>query len=341
MKSDVSSGVRSDRRFSREAAVLRFRTALLIVVLPGMNGSVVKTVPATRIARWASPDASLVASSNEVELVCAPGQTQAGTARPELFDARPRTERRRTPVERIMRARPSPGTVIALVALFVALGGTAFSAIRIGSSEVVNNSLVSRDLKNRKGVKDADVVPNSLTGKAIREAKLGRVPRARQAGMLDGLDSSAFLGVSAKAADAEKVDGLDANSLIRIASASTTDAPNAVGDNDVLTTSITAPRTGFLHIVASVEALNTATDDIYNCGIEVDGADVDSSIRGSTLNGAGTNLNEDEDCSTNTVTSVSSGPHAVVFEVNSIDVNTELDGADLGVLFVPFDATGG
>ena len=240
-----------------------------------------------------------------------------------------------------MRARPSPGTVIALVALFVALGGTAYSALRIDSSDVVNNSLVSRDLKNRKGVKDVDVVPNALTGKAIKEAKLGQVPSAREADMLDGLDSTAFLGVNARAADADKVDGLDANSLIRVASASTTNAPNAIGDNDVLTTSITAPRSGFLFTVASVEALNTATDDIYNCGIEVDGVDVDSSLRGSTLNGAGNNVNEDEDCSTNTVSSVSSGPHAVVFEANSIDANTELMGADLGVLFVPFDAGGG
>lgn len=280
-------------------------------------------------------------------------------------------------MERIMRARPSPATAIALVALFVALGGTAFSALRIDSSKVVNNSLKSADLKNKKGVKDADVVPNSLTGNAINEATLSGVnastldnldsadflrsnEMAADANLLDGLDSAAFLRSDAKAADADqldglnssdflrsnaavdadKVDGLDANSLIRVASASTSNAPNAVGDNDVLTTSITAPRSGFLFVVASVEAFNSTGFDLYTCQIELDGTDVDSSKRDSQLDG-NTLTNREENCSTNAVSSVSSGSHAVVFEGNNIEAGTALQGADLGVLFIPFNATGG
>lgn len=47
------------------------------------------------------------------------------------------------------------GNVIATLALFLALGGTAFAAARIGSADVVNNSLKSIDIKNRTlGVTD-------------------------------------------------------------------------------------------------------------------------------------------------------------------------------------------
>lgn len=114
-------------------------------------------------------------------------------------------------MDRILRARPSPATLIALVALFVALGGTAFSALRVDSSKVVNNSLKSADLKNKKGVKDVDVVPNGLTGKAINEATLSGVnaatansansaTTASNADMLDNLDSADFLRSNAAAA---------------------------------------------------------------------------------------------------------------------------------------------
>jgi hypothetical protein len=44
---------------------------------------------------------------------------------------------------------PSPATAISLVALTVALGGTAYAAATIGSADVRNNSLRSADIKNR------------------------------------------------------------------------------------------------------------------------------------------------------------------------------------------------
>jgi hypothetical protein len=61
-----------------------------------------------------------------------------------------------------LRARVNSAHLIALVALFVALGGTAVAALRVDSRDVVNNSLKSVDLKNGKGVKGADVKNGSL-----------------------------------------------------------------------------------------------------------------------------------------------------------------------------------
>jgi hypothetical protein len=78
--------------------------------------------------------------------------------------------------------------VMSTLALFLALGGTAYAA-GIGSADVADNSLKSIDLKDGKGVAGVDVVNDSLTGADIRESKLGKVANANK---LDGLDSSAF-----------------------------------------------------------------------------------------------------------------------------------------------------
>ena len=44
---------------------------------------------------------------------------------------------------------PSHSTVIAYLALFTALSGTAYAAVRVGSKEIKDNSIQSRDIKNR------------------------------------------------------------------------------------------------------------------------------------------------------------------------------------------------
>lgn len=62
--------------------------------------------------------------------------------------------------------------MVAYAALFVALGGTAWAALHVGSKQVVNNSLKSGDLKNRKAVGGKDVIPNSLGRKQVDESSL-------------------------------------------------------------------------------------------------------------------------------------------------------------------------
>ena len=71
-------------------------------------------------------------------------------------------------MNRILR-RPSPATVISLIALFVALGGSAY-ALTVTGRDVRNGSLTGRDIRR-----------DSLTGTQIRESRLGRVARARVA----------------------------------------------------------------------------------------------------------------------------------------------------------------
>lgn len=88
-----------------------------------------------------------------------------------------------------MIGRHVAGNVVAYLALFVAMSGTAYAVATVGSADVVDNSLQSRDLRDGAAVKGVDVAPNALTGADINELTLGKVPNADK---LDGLDSSAF-----------------------------------------------------------------------------------------------------------------------------------------------------
>ena len=87
------------------------------------------------------------------------------------------------------------------LALFLALtGGVAYAADTIGTADVIDNSLLSTDLKNNQGVKTSDVTNgslagidvagNTLTGANIDESSLGQVPSAD---LLDGVDSTGFV----------------------------------------------------------------------------------------------------------------------------------------------------
>ena len=69
---------------------------------------------------------------------------------------------------RKLARRPSHGTIVAYVALFVALGGTAYAVNTIGSSDVINESLLSEDIKNLE-VKTSDIGVGAVFGSRIRD----------------------------------------------------------------------------------------------------------------------------------------------------------------------------
>ncbi len=76
--------------------------------------------------------------------------------------------------------RPSGDTALALLALFVALGGTGYAAATIGSGQIKNNSIRGKDVRNST-LAGKDVKRNSLTGSDIAESRLGKVRRATRA----------------------------------------------------------------------------------------------------------------------------------------------------------------
>jgi hypothetical protein len=70
--------------------------------------------------------------------------------------------------------------VISLIALFVALGGTGYAALKVSGKNVKNRSLTGKDVKR-----------NSLGGSEIKEARLSEVRRAKRAGSAATADRAA------------------------------------------------------------------------------------------------------------------------------------------------------
>jgi hypothetical protein len=94
------------------------------------------------------------------------------------------------------RDRLSYANVVATLALFIALGGTSYAVLQVGSKDVVDNSLRSRDIRDnslrsrdvrQRSIRAGDIRPNSLGSKVVKEAGLGTVPRASDADRVGGI----------------------------------------------------------------------------------------------------------------------------------------------------------
>lgn len=76
----------------------------------------------------------------------------------------------------LRRFVPSPAMVVALTALFLALGGSAYALVITGKS-IKNNTVTGKDIRNGS-LRGKDVHANGLGGRAIKESSLGVVPAA-------------------------------------------------------------------------------------------------------------------------------------------------------------------
>ena len=89
--------------------------------------------------------------------------------------------------------RPSHATVVAYLALFVALGGSSYAALNVGSGQIVDNSVRSKDVRNNN-LRGRDVRRDTLTGADVNESKLGTVPRAAAADLALGVADNSVNG---------------------------------------------------------------------------------------------------------------------------------------------------
>ena len=78
-----------------------------------------------------------------------------------------------------LRKRLTYANVMSTLAVFIALGGSSYAAVKINGSSIKNRSIAGKKLRH-----------NTLTGRQIRESRLGRVPYARNAGRLGGLTAA-------------------------------------------------------------------------------------------------------------------------------------------------------
>ncbi len=123
----------------------------------------------------------------------------------------------------LLRRRPSPAMVIALIALFVSLSGVSYGVATgfIDSREIKNNEVRSLDVRNNEirtidlrnnqvrgidirnsTVQGRDLALNTVTGDDVREDTLQKVPSALLA------DSATSATTAGSAGSAGSVDGL-------------------------------------------------------------------------------------------------------------------------------------
>jgi hypothetical protein len=79
-----------------------------------------------------------------------------------------------------IRPRLNHATVVAYLALFVALGGSSYAAVKINGDNIQNTSVAGKKLENRT-ITRAKIKKNTLTGIEINESRLGSVPSASTA----------------------------------------------------------------------------------------------------------------------------------------------------------------
>jgi hypothetical protein len=77
---------------------------------------------------------------------------------------------------RIRRFLPSPAMVVAVVALAMSLGGSAYALVITGKS-IRNGSVTNKDIRNHS-LTGNDMRRDSVGGGAVEEATLGPVPSA-------------------------------------------------------------------------------------------------------------------------------------------------------------------
>jgi len=170
--------------------------------------------------------------------------------------------------------KASPGTAISLVALFVALSGTAVALPgknrvdsndpkrgSIGTRAIANNSIRSGDIRTGN-VQSSDVKDDSVTGGDVDESSLGKVPSATSA------DSATN---AASAANAGALDGVDSTGFLRTG----TRARQAADDdqdtnytNDATRVQLSNVAGGQYVVTAKIDIDNdTAADELIDCDL--------------------------------------------------------------------------
>lgn len=87
--------------------------------------------------------------------------------------------------------RPSPALVVALVALFVALGGPARAASLITGSQIKKNSITSKQVKNRS------LSTKDLSRRAVRSLRITPTGSVTQSELANGAVTSAKIAGAA------------------------------------------------------------------------------------------------------------------------------------------------
>jgi hypothetical protein len=240
--------------------------------------------------------------------------------------------------------RPSPALVIAMIALVVALGGTAYAAFTVpknsvGSKQLEKNAVTGGNIKNG-AVTDSKIAKGTITGDRIKTATLGTVPFANHANSansattasaagnastLGGLAASAFLGAGNVRADgfasSQTVPGFTSSSFTSIAAKS-----------------FTAPTSGFVLISAtlSTEAANALGGiGFLAYELSLDGTPLETNGAAHAISTDTANHTEAGSGAITEVLPITAGPHTVNLLAREAANGDYIESRQISVLFVP------
>ena len=134
---------------------------------------------------------------------------------------------RHSPRDLLKKVRPTPATIISVLALVVATGGTSYAALSITGKDVVNQSLTGKDIKNQtvtgkdvrnKSLKAKDFADDQLPAGPQGPAGAGRWVLINAAGQIEAQSGgfSVTAGYPTLAATATDPTGLRANGNVYI-----------------------------------------------------------------------------------------------------------------------------
>jgi hypothetical protein len=130
-------------------------------------------------------------------------------------------------MKQLLSRRPSPAMIVALLALFVALGGSSYAAVKIGARDIKRGAVGTRAIANNATVSGADVKDDSLTNADIDNANLS-AKSAETATRATTAASAGTANNATNADDAGKLDGLDSTDFTRPTCTSQTGALKGV-----------------------------------------------------------------------------------------------------------------
>jgi hypothetical protein len=213
-------------------------------------------------------------------------------------------------MKRFHVSRPSPAMVVALLALIVALGGSAYAAKKIGSKQLKKNAVTTKKIKN------GAVTGSKIANNAVTTGKIA--------------NNAVTTGkIADNAVTAGKIAGATLDSLTIGRSTSTSCDPATSGFVDCGTVSLNLPRAGRVLVVADL-AYDGSNSNGYRgaCRLAVDGTAVGTTIDygqaayvasgGVTVvGGPGFNANGQEGGGLNVVTdALPTGTHSFALQCN-------------------------
>lgn len=98
--------------------------------------------------------------------------------------------------------RLTPSLIISILALFVAIGGTSYAAVKINGKNIKKGTVAGKALKK-----------NTVTGAKIKESSLAKVPSAKVADSATNATNATNAGTADTALNAEKLGGKTAEEL--------------------------------------------------------------------------------------------------------------------------------